>query len=485
MRTTQVVLAIVLGFSLLLLQCLLGCMTEGLVTPATITIPPTRSLLQKSPTCTPTSWCHGRSLQFLFARRTYYDSQDDDWYDEDDDSSDPKRRTAAAQKVTPYWEDDDDGDSGSNFANEEDPDLYTAASALLEKDVLEWEKCASPAGTAWVLLPPISVECPTAILHFVGGTFTGSAPNIWYRRLLQDIVRHTSAAVIATSIPVTLNRSPLDHVRLAKTLQQQFLYAYRTILQDEYDPNDVARVQICGLGHSLGSRLLVVLATLSPKIPYKSYVLMSFINFGAAAGIPGISQLYKRSRYIEQNDKMDEEKKRPRKADWNDSDDDYDDYDGEYLEDDWGDLFRELSATFQAGTARVQSALTPPSSSLEFIPSPEQLWGAINEGGRYKIPQTLVVQFDDDEVDQSSRLAAAVMNCTDIKFARLRGTHLTPVSTDDSNSKAWLEQINNRASRILLMALQGRRRSRPENAESLLELRQSIARYITEVVTKD
>jgi len=463
----------------------------------------------------------------------YYDDDDEDYYSSSPSTSatssgttttTAQQETSSSSSRRPYWEEQDDDYYPDDNNNDED---YTAA---LERDVPEWEKLPVPgAGTAWVLLPPASVAQPTAILHFVGGTFTGSAPNFWYRLFLEDIVRHTSTAIVATSIPVTLTRSPLQHVRLAQTLQRQFQAAYEAILVDEYggggssSQQRLRQVPICGLGHSLGARLLVVLATLlggsdkgssssSSALSYKSMILISFTNFGAAAGIPGLAQLFRHSRRSERRQQMameDEEeqwqrkrddlfdydadrqprrRRKKRRDDWLDDDDDDDD-------DDWNDIFQELSATIQAGTARVQNALTPASSSLEFHPTPEQLWKALDkdEGGRYAIPQTLVVQFDDDEVDQSSQLATALVESSDVKFARIRGTHLTPVATTDGNDgdgiggkAAWLQQVNSRAGRILLKGLQGRQRLRPrQKEESLRELRQSIARYITEVVTKE
>lgn len=388
----------------------------------------------------------------------------------------------------PYWEEtiEDDWQGGSPS--------HATTFDVLEKDVLEWEKCTTSAGTAWVLLPPPSVATPTAILHFVGGTVTGSAPNVWYRTLLQDLVRHTSCAVLATSIPVTITQSPLDHVRVAANLRRQWLAAYQDILVDEYGSAALQSVPVCGLGHSLGARLLTVLATLGgsrttaddtrlPPQPYKSFVLMSFTNFGAAAGIPGVAQLFRKSRVVEGRRREPREGSRRRTDDeedwWEGDDDDDDGYDA-----DWSDLWNELSGVVRAGTARVQSALTPASKSLEFHPTPEQLWKAIREDGRYTVPQTLVVQFDDDEVDQSSLLAAAIVNSSDVKFARLRGSHLTPVSVTDDDDDGD-NTINSRVGRLLMKALQGRRKSRPNDVEALIALRQSIARYISDVVTKE
>jgi hypothetical protein len=80
-----------------------------------------------------------------------------------------------------------------------------------------------------------------------------------------------------------------------------------------------------------------------------------------------------------------------------------------------------------------------------------------------------------------------------VKFARIRGTHLTPVSVQDDQavavggssdiSRAWFQQINSRAGRVLWAALKGRQQAE-SNEIALRELRQSVARYITEIVTK-
>jgi hypothetical protein len=212
---------------------------------------------------------------------------------------------------SPYWEDEDDDDDDA-FERDRQYGSYDGSyEESLQEDVMEWERIQTDAGVVHVLLPPQTVLLPTCVIHFTGGTFFGSAPNLWYRQLLQDIVKNTQAAVIATSIPVTLLQSPLQHVKLAKKVQRQFQTAWTDVLLDEYGET-LQNVPVCGLGHSLGARLMVVLATLGalpasgsgrkPRItppPYKSAVLVSFTNYGAAAGIPGIYQLNKASRRME------------------------------------------------------------------------------------------------------------------------------------------------------------------------------------------
>jgi hypothetical protein len=240
---------------------------------------------------------------------------------------------------------------------------------------------------------------------------------------------------------------------------------------------------------------MIVLETLQRPLPswappkYKAMVLLSFTNYGASAGIPGINQLRKSSQKIEQEQQSTQSSARQssrkpsrRKYDYYEDEDDYDDEDDE----EWGEILQEFKDNVAHQTLKVRQALTPALRDLEFYPSPTQLWEALASPGRYTVPLTLLVQFDQDVIDQSAKLTAAIQNCTDIKFARLRGTHLTPVSSqgDPSRDSGLFDVLNSRATKTIGKLLRGRRNDQA-NEVAFLELRQSLARYVTEVVTKE
>jgi hypothetical protein len=356
---------------------------------------------------------------------------------------------------------------------------------------LDWEVCSDGTTEALVLLPPEAAERPTAIVHFVGGTFFGSTPKLWYRTFLEGLVRNTQCAIIITPIPVTLLKSPLQHTSLSQKLGRAFENAWNVILEDEY--GDLSDVPVCGIGHSLGARLLVVLATLNqnkpkgpvPIPPYKSFALISFTNYGASAGIPGVSTLLRQSKKQEQVTTVTGERQRRKTAqrarqDWW-IDDEYNDD----VDEDWVELVDDIQELIQEQATRVKTALTPKSEDLEFFPTPDMLWKAVKEDQRYCVPETLVVQFDDDPIDQSSKLAQILQetNSSDVKFARLRGTHLTPISISEGDTAGgWLE-LTSKASKTVWKAIRGRSKTKVQEA-AMRDLRQSIARYITDVVTK-
>lgn len=332
---------------------------------------------------------------------------------------------------------------------------------------LEWEKYETVnCGTAYVLLPPLDVAQPSCIIHFIGGTFFGSTPALWYRTLLEEIVLNTNAAIIATSIPVTLLSSPLQHAQLAQKCSEQFRTAYRDVILEEYcynsNEDDVSFdeeaynfqrfVPICAIGHSLGARLLVVLTTMYPPSltkpqslrkrwwlrksngkfssgipPYQSFVLISFTNYGASTGIPGLYQLSKQSlNFLKERKKRSMSDRNRRTGD-------------EKVPNDDNYIFDQFAKFLKQSRSGIKNALTPNPKDLEFHPNPQQLWNAVSRAvdGRYQIKQTLLVQFDNDPIDQSSKFCSEIYAHNadameiDVKFARLRGTHLTPISWID------------------------------------------------------
>ena len=402
----------------------------------------------------------------------YYNGDDiDNEYDRGDDYN--------------YWEEDPRRDEPKGGMYK----VYFDGEVDEKETKLDWEYCSNGDTEALVLLPPAAIDRPTSVVHFVGGTFFGSTPKLWYRTLLEGLVRNTQCAIVITPIPVTLLKSPLHHINLGKKLQRAFEMAWRDVLEDEY--GDLKDIPLLGLGHSLGARLMVVLTTLTKNQPqtvppFKSFALISFTNYGASAGVPGISTLLRQSKKQERQARVNGERKRQRNArrarqDWW-IEDDYDDE----VDEEWDELVGELQGLIQDSATKVKTALTPKSEDLEFFPTPDNLWKALEKANRYGVPETLVIQFDDDEIDQSSKLAQILhdTNSTSIKFARLRGTHLSPISVAESTNTegAWFK-LPAQASKRIWKIMKGRNKSKQEE-RAMRDLISSITRYITDVVTK-
>jgi len=165
---------------------------------------------------------------------------------------------------------------------------------------------------------------------------------------------------------------------------------------------------------------------------------------------------------------------------------------------------------------------------FEFDPSPEKLWDIIGRSNfspcksvngmnhdnekdsvsnekeeetlfSYTVPQNLLVQFDDDELDQCSELARRLVKAStvesssnsvndlklDLKFARLKGNHLTPctspgdgnifLSDKDSNEMKEVKQNNKN--------YQGRKKMRRH--QEIKDLIGSISTYVDFLVQEE
>ena len=295
---------------------------------------------------------------------------------------------------------------------------------------------------------------------------------------------------------VTAN--PLDHVSLAKAIQKEFNNAYRDVILDEYclgydnerEIEDFMRnVPIVGIGHSLGARIQAVSCS-HPHISKRylsmgkgnrlirsgreGMIYLGFANWGASSSIPGVATLdqtvrrRKQSRVAEQQDRRgggvgrredvwDNRARRKRHSmhgdDMRGRNGRYDKYDAVDL--DLADVFGDLLSSIANGAKQIGEAITPQAEDLEFAPTPDELWGALSTtDGWYSrsCRNNLIVQFEDDPIDQGSRLAKTLLkaynkatpekNLTspgtgnfsneervdEVKFARLLGGHLTPVT---------------------------------------------------------
>ena len=465
-----------------------------------------------------------------------------DWREYDDDTE--------RQSTDPYFESpekyvyrypgyDDPYDDDEYYYDDTERD----ATQPSEPSSFQWESYRSTS----ILFPPLSrlsenrrgnrvpPTRPTAIIHFVGGTFFGSYPRKFYGSLLEDIARLCNAVVVATPIPLVLPgrglvnqvgnwifdegssgsyedagrerrkrggsdvaTNPLDHLSLSTAIQKEFNNAYRDVILDEYCrdyDNDkeiedfMKNVPIVGIGHSLGARIQAVSCS-HPHVSKRylsmgkgnrlirsgreGMIYLGFANWGASSSIPGVATLDQTVKRREQRRDMDQQNLRGvgvgRREDvWDNRsrrkrqdsmygndvrgrNGRYDRHDADDLE--LADVFGDILSSVAKGAKQIGEAITPQSEDLEFSPTPNELWDNLSApNGWYSrsCRNNLIVQFEDDPIDQGSRLARTLLaayntepaekNSTSsvedvhkeermhtVKFARLSGGHLTPVT---------------------------------------------------------
>ena len=130
----------------------------------------------------------------------------------------------------------------------------------------------------WVLIP----QKPIGVIHFLGGAFVATAPQVTYRLLLEYLAER-GFLVVATPFLNTL-----DHKTIAETALLNFERALvrledRGIIGKGYLP-------IYGLGHSMGCKLHLLMGTMD-NIERAGNILISFNNYAAKDAIPLVEQI--------------------------------------------------------------------------------------------------------------------------------------------------------------------------------------------------
>lgn len=139
---------------------------------------------------------------------------------------------------------------------------------------MEWQEISGGS----VLIP----RHPIAIIHFLGGAFVGTAPNLTYRWLLEQLAKE-GYAIIATPFVNTL-----DHLAIARRVLNRFENIVERLqsnhsLEQRYLP-------VYGLGHSMGCKLHLLIGSLF-SVERAGNILISFNNYPVKRAIPFLEQI--------------------------------------------------------------------------------------------------------------------------------------------------------------------------------------------------
>jgi hypothetical protein len=130
----------------------------------------------------------------------------------------------------------------------------------------------------WVWIP----RQPVGIIHFLGGAFVATAPNVTYRWLLENLGL-AGYAIVATPFVNTL-----DHRSIARSVLNRFdtlldRLRARHLLPQGYLP-------VYGIGHSMGCKLHLLIGSLY-EVERSGNILISFNNYPIRRAIPFIEPL--------------------------------------------------------------------------------------------------------------------------------------------------------------------------------------------------
>lgn len=277
---------------------------------------------------------------------------------------------------------------------------YSGASPAMQQSAFRLQE-------NWVL-PPRGQS--RGIIHFLGGAFVGSAPNLTYPLLLR-LLSEGGYSVVATPYAVTF-----QHAECCLAVRQDFdsvvqqLRASATTawLADESLP-------VFGVGHSNGALLHLLAGSLVPApANHRGDVLISFNNREVTEAIPvpltSLQPLVRSVRLTSGLQSIDSER-----------------------------ALQTLAALAPSGVldAATVESLVSVLDQLDlvlrevedgadaFTPSPTESRAIIS--GSYAAAATLLVQFLDDSIDETPEVESLLrQRNNDVTVLRLPGSHVTP-----------------------------------------------------------
>jgi len=282
-----------------------------------------------------------------------------------------------------------------------------------------------------ILLPDES-NYPLGIIHFIGGAVVGAAPKTTYKLFLEGL---SEAGFLVLATPIGVNE--FNHQSAACEAARQFSAAYREV-EDYYGVRATARIPVFGVGHSLGAKLQTLISSYpevhSAARPRKANVLVSFNNFSAKDSVPLLTELRnyedKLGGMKDTLNQVTEAVQQVRKA-------------TPIFEKLLTDRDLELAEKLPSQIfSAVNSALSDVPE--DFRPNPEETWRLIEDS--YSVKNNMIVQFRNDNIDQSPYLAQILEKKYglkgDLHFATLDGSHVTPNTQDIEDTTNQILETN-------------------------------------------
>lgn len=139
---------------------------------------------------------------------------------------------------------------------------------------MEWQEISGN----WVYLPRQEIR---GIVHFLGGAFVATAPQVSYRSILEQL-SEAGFGIIATPFLNTF-----DHFAIAREVLNRF----ETVVERLQKTNKLSTgyLPIYGVGHSMGCKLHLLIGSLY-DVERAGNILISFNNYPASRAVPFMEQ---------------------------------------------------------------------------------------------------------------------------------------------------------------------------------------------------
>jgi Protein of unknown function (DUF1350) len=256
---------------------------------------------------------------------------------------------------------------------------------------------------------------PRGIVHFLGGAFAGAAPYLFYSSII-DRIADSGYTVVVTPYSVTF-----QHDRCARNVHTAFINALQELRQTpKLTWTAPVGAPTHGVGHSNGALMHAMIGSLIKNPINTSNVLVSFNNRQVSEAVPlPLDPLQALVQPVRGDNRLESMAKSAV---------------GQILS--TAEEFGAVDSVMRKNIEQIIPAATQLGSvfdevgdgSQDFTPSPEENERLFER--TYNVPRTLLVQFEDDNIDQSIKLEQVLQRRVPrggVERMKMIGNHLTPV----------------------------------------------------------
>jgi len=125
-----------------------------------------------------------------------------------------------------------------------------------------------------------SKKKPTCVCHFIGGAFVGASPQLTYRVFLEKLAARSSCVVVATPYELSF-----DHLRVVDDCQFKFDRAFAKL------DADLQMLPVVSIGHSMGAHVHALINS-RYELNREALVLISYNNKPATDAVPLFAEVF-------------------------------------------------------------------------------------------------------------------------------------------------------------------------------------------------
>ncbi len=222
----------------------------------------------------------------------------------------------------------------------------------------------------------------TCVCHFIGGAFVGASPQLTYRVFLEKLARQSSCVVVATPYELSF-----DHLRVVDDCQFKFDRAFAKL------DAGLQTLPVVSVGHSMGAHMHALINS-RYELNREALVLISYNNKPATAAVPLFAEVFvpglSAISPVLQPLAVSPLRESLRDVDMN-----------------VRSFAPEAVKEFMTVVDQLEPLLLDVSNGRkEFQPTPEEAKELIKK--YYSGPNTLLIKFRDDTIDETAILASVL-----------------------------------------------------------------------------